>query len=69
MVLEDLGATRPSFELLRRAGGPFGPFLGPSAPSSVAEGAKEDILDLVSPLVHSQFILMQQKWKSSHRKF
>ena len=24
---------------------------------------------LLSPLVHSQFILMQQKWKSSHRKF
>ena len=52
--LEDLGATRPSFQLLRRAGGPFGPlgpfgpFWGPSAPSSVAEGAKEDILNLVS---------------------
>ena len=28
--------------------GPFGPFWGPSAPSSEAEGAKEDILNLVS---------------------
>ena len=48
MVKEDPGATRPSFYLLRRAGGRFGPFWGPSAPSSVAECAKEDILNLVS---------------------
>ena len=41
----------------------------PSAPSSVAEGAKEDLLNLLSPLVQSQFNLMQQKWKSLHRKF
>ena len=40
--LEDLGATRPSFQLLRRAGGPLGslgpcgPCWGPSAPSMVA---------------------------------
>ena len=34
-ILEDLGAMRPSFQLLRRAG-PCGPCWGPSAPSRVA---------------------------------
>ena len=41
-ILEDLGTTRPSFQLLQRAGGPSGPLgpcgpcWGPVAPSRVA---------------------------------
>ena len=49
--LEVRGTPGPSFQLLQRAGGPFGPFWGPSAPSSVEETAKEDILYLVSKQV------------------
>merc|ERR1712240_594173 len=40
--LEVQGAPRPSFKLLRRAGGPFGPFWGPSAPSFVARGKNKE---------------------------
>ena len=48
-----------SIGTVRRArGGPQSP-QPPLSPSFI----------LLSPLVHSQFILMQQKWKSSHRKF
>ena len=41
--LEVQGTPHPSFQLLRRARGPFGPFWG-FCPSSVGEGSKQNIL-------------------------